>query len=684
MKISSLSLCLLVGLVSPAWADVTVPSIFSEHAVLQKLGKVPIWGKADPAEKVTVTLDKVTASTQAGPDGKWRVNLDLSGIGQGPFSLVIAGKNTLTIPDVVVGDVWVCSGQSNMAFHLSDALAAKEEIAGSANPMLRNFDVGLGTKPTPQDECRGVWTVASPEKSGSFSAVGYFFGKKLQRELKVPVGLIHTSWGGTPVEAWMSAEGLSKDPDLKAGMDRRVKYVEDYPKLLAEYGTQLESWQQKYQRADKPTANLADYVADTVPSEGWKTVTLPAKFQALGLPNAGAMWLRKKVQMANDPASHGDMLLVLGIIKGFETVYLNGQKISEATPKITSMGEKRVIKLLPAQLKEGENTLCVRIYNPAQGLEVLLPTGPRLGGVPLSKEWEAKAEYEFPALDQQTLASFPVAPSMPEAPFVRSTHLFNAMINPLIPYGIKGAIWYQGESNADRAFQYRTALSLMISDWRSRWEVGDFPFYLCQLANYMGKLNEPRDSDWAELRESQAKTLAIPNTGMAVLVDIGEEANIHPKNKKDAGERLALVALAKTYGKNIPYSGPTYDAMSVEGDKVRLKFQHLDGGLDAKPVPETFQPTSTAPDTTRKLVRNSPQSELEGFMICGEDRHWKWADAKIDGATVVVSSPAVPKPVAVRYAWENNPTCNLYNKAGLPAVPFRTDDFPPATLNRKY
>lgn len=261
--------------------------------------------------------------------------------------------------------------------------------------------------------------------------------------------------------------------------------------------------------------------------------------------------------------------------------------------------------------------------------------------------------------------------------------LFNGMIHPILPYAISGVIWYQGESNAGRAYQYRTAFPLMIADWRKHWNQGDFPFYFCQLANYMAKKPEPGDSAWAELREAQAMTLARANTGQAVLIDIGESGDIHPRNKKDAGERLALIALAKDYNKSIPYSGPVYDSMNIAGGKATIKFKHVDEGLVAKPLPETFVVKSQTNETA-PLVRNSPASQLEGFAICGEDKKWVWADAKIDGQTVVVWSDKVPAPVAVRYAWADNPTCNLYNTAGLPASPFRTDDFPPTTKDAKY
>lgn len=262
-------------------------------------------------------------------------------------------------------------------------------------------------------------------------------------------------------------------------------------------------------------------------------------------------------------------------------------------------------------------------------------------------------------------------------------HLFNGMIHPLIPCAMRGVIWYQGESNTSSAHQYRTTFPLMIKDWRSRWTEGDFPFYFCQLPNFKEKKVQPGESAWAELRDAQTSALDLPNTGQAILIDIGEEGDLHPPNKKDAGERLARIALARTYGQNVAWSGPVFDSMTAKDGKVHIRFQHAAGGLVARPLPETY-PLKTSSSKMIPLVRNSPQSELEGFAVCGEDRQWKWADAKIEGDSVSVWSPQVPTPVAVRYAWADNPTCNLYNGNGLPAAPFRTDDFPGLTHGNKY
>jgi sialate O-acetylesterase len=321
----------------------------------------------------------------------------------------------------------------------------------------------------------------------------------------------------------------------------------------------------------------------------------------------------------------------------------------------------------PALLKEGVNQLAVRLFAPAE------PPGfswfPSLGTTKILGGWMAMAEYALPPLDPAAKKAVPPLTGQHVLP----GRLFNGMVHPILPYAIRGVLWYQGESNTGNASLYRTSFPLLIKDWRQHWQQGDFPFYFCQLANYRAKTNQPGESVWAELREAQAKTRSVPNTGMAVLIDTGESEDIHPQSKQIAGERLAKIALAKTYGREVVPSGPSYASMKIEGSAIRLIFDHLGGGLVAKEVPATYDVMRKA-GKTAPLVRNSPHSQLEGFAICGADKRWVWAEAKIDGDTVLVSSKQVPSPIAVRYGWADNPTCNLYNAAGLPASPFRTDN----------
>jgi sialate O-acetylesterase len=511
---TALSLFIVLALSCVVSADIRLPAIIGDNMVLQRGLRATIWGWADAGEKVTAAGSwGGKAETTAGEDGKWMVKVDLPAA-TGPFEITIAGKNTITLKNVLVGEVWVCSGQSNMEWPLRQAADANAEISAANYPQIRHFTVQKRVSDKPESDCAGKWLVCSPRTAWGFSAVGYFFGRDLHKQLDAPIGLIHTSWGGTPAEAWTSRDFLERDGDFKPILERYEEAIVKYPVLKEKY-------EQEMKRAEEEAAKLK----------------------------------------------------------------AEGQKV---------------------------------------------PRRPRIEP--------------------------PIGPGNSNSP----TGLYNGMLAPLMPYGIRGAIWYQGEANADRAHQYRKLFPAMIKCWRDKWGQGDFPFLYVQLANYMAVNPEPADSEWAELREAQLMTLAQPNTGMAVIIDIGEANNIHPRNKQDVGRRLALWALAKTYGRDVVYSGPTYQLMAVEGNKAVLHFQHVGGGLVAK-----------------------GGEPLKGFAIAGADHKFVWADAKIEGDTVVVSSPQVAEPVAVRYAWANNPVCNLYNKEGLPASPFRADDLPGLTINKK-
>jgi len=661
------------------WADVKLPAIISDHMVLKKTSRVPIWGKADPGEQVTVSLNRQIANASADATGAWMTTLNLKDSAQGPFELTVEGKNKLTLSDVVVGEVWVASGQSNMEFMLQNTNDAAAEIACSSHPLLRQFIVKKNPTSEALEDTEGKWIAASPKTTGVFSAVGYFFANRLRSELQVPVGLVNTSWGGTPSEAWTSVEAMDSVPDLKASRERLWATMKGYPDKKQAFVDRLRAWIKENGREDKPVSDAAAFADVDIPTDGWGRVQLPGMAATPGLPQAGAIWLRKEVHIRAKLASALPLTLP---IDGFDSVYWNGKLFKQTSYQdFPGTGYIRRYSIPLPEIKEGKNILAIRLYEPICPAKF---TGePKACLISLAGEWLAKAEYGFPALDAQKIASAPQPPVNPPGPQNVASFLFNGMIHPILPYAISGVIWYQGESNVGRAYQYRTAFPLLIADWRKQWNQGDFPFYFCQLANFTPKTTEPGDSAWAELREAQSKALALPNTGQAVLIDIGESGDIHPRNKKDVGERLAFIALVKDYGKAIPYSGPVYDAMKVESGKVILSFQHTDGGLAARPLAETYDVKSQAKEIA-PLVRNSPGSQLEGFALCGEDKRWVWADAKIDGNTVIVWSEKVPAPVAVRYAWANNPTCNLFNGAGLPSSPFRTDDFTPVTMDGKY
>ncbi|MBI1930030.1 sialate O-acetylesterase [Candidatus Poribacteria bacterium] len=479
-------------------AEVKPAGIFTDNLVLQQGIEVPIWGTGEPGEKVTVALNAQTKVCTTQNDGRWMVKLDPLKAG-GPFELMITGENTITLKNVLVGEVWVCAGQSNMEWPVNDSANSTEEIANANYPQIRLFTVPRRAANTPQNDVNGEWQQCSPATIGNFSAVAYFFGRELQKSINVPIGLIHTSWGGTRAELWTSRRALESEPELKGIIDGYKQKLTAYAKAMVTYQKVLE-------------------------------------------------------------------------------------KHNRAVAKAKEKGKKP-----------------------------------------------------------------PPDPTPPKAPGKEPSTLYNGMIAPLLPYAIRGVIWYQGESNAGGASRYRSLFPAMIKNWREDWGQGAFPFLFVQLANFIDRKPEPSESLWAELREAQLMARSVPKTAMVVTIDIGDAKDIHPKNKQEVGRRLSLTAQAIAYDKKIVYSGPIYKSMQLEGSKVRLSFDHIGSGLEAK------------------------GEKLTGFAIAGKNRKFVWADARIEGNTVVVWSDQVSKPVAVRYAWADNPECNLYNKEGLPASPFRTD-----------
>jgi sialate O-acetylesterase len=659
-----------------ARADVKLPPIFSDHMVLERSGKTPIGGRADPGEPVVITVGEKTLKTAADGEGKWRVELDLKKSPKGPFEIAVAGHNQVIIHDVVVGEVWLASGQSNMEFQLKNADDAQAEIVQSSNPLLRQFRVAKKSRPAPAEECAGEWTVAAPKTSGDFSAIGYFYGKRLQQELHVPIGIINASWGGTISEAWTSKEAIDKVEKLKKWNEAGLKLTAEFPAKRHAFVAAFAEWLKANGREDKPAAAPEVFAGMEVSKEGWIPVTLPSKPGGKDSLGNGAIWIRKEVDV---PASvvGKEIKINLGDVKGFDRAYWNGQKIFETTYQTYPGAGFRSYFPIPVNLlKKGVNVLAVRIYSPAEPAALVsAPLQFYVGPINLAGEWLMKKEYELPVLDPEALASAPKPPA--PAPGLQASGIYNGVIAPLTSYAISGVIWYQGESNTSRAYDYRVAFPLLIKDWREKWG-RELPFYFCQLANMNPKIAVPAESDWAELREAQSMTLSLPKTGQAVLIDLGESEDIHPRDKVDVGDRLARIALAKRYGRQVVFSGPMYESKQIDGNKVRIKFDHVEGGLTARRLADTY-PVKSILSQVAPLVRNSPESELEGFAICGEDRKFVWADAKIEGDTVVVWSDKVSNPTAVRYGWADNPTCNLYNAAGLPASPFRTDDFPGRT-----
>jgi sialate O-acetylesterase len=528
---------LFVSGLAGAWcgaghAAVRVPAIIGEHMMLQAGAHTPIYGWANPGEAVAVSVGEAKIATTTGADGKWQVVFkDLKPTAT-PVVVSIAGNNTLTYQDVLIGDVWLCSGQSNMALPVRRVLGRDVnnlQGLGQANhPQMRLFKLPKDTELDPQPDCKGSWAVCTPAEAREFSALGYFFGREIHRVEKIPIGLVNACRGGSSGQMWTSLEGLQSEPALANYLNQILAAKADYPQRKEAYLK-------------------------------WKEAT--------------ARW----------PET----------LKRWETE--SAKALAEGSPP-------------PAKPEKPLATLAR-----PEGMDA----------------WE----------DQVMSAP---------------TVLFNSMIAPIIPFGIKGAIWYQGEGNADEWELYRTLFPAMVRDWRKRWDRGDFPIHTVQLSSYRPSRTEPGESNWAAFREIQTQLQTIvANSGMAVTVDIGNPDDIHPLSKAEVGRRLSLVALAKTYNNPLDYSGPLYQRMEIQGGNIRLHFTQVGGGLAAK-----------------------GDKPLKRFAIAGADKKFAWGDAKIDGRTVVVSCPQVPTPVAVRYAWDINPDgCNLFNAAGLPASPFRTDDW---------
>lgn len=628
-------------------AEVKLPRIFNSNMVLQRGIENPIWGWADKGEQITIIFNNHSVRTKTDKNGKWSVKLPAQEYG-GPYSLTVKGKNTIVFDNILIGEVWVCSGQSNMEWQVANSVNGENEIATANFPKIRLFTVPKTVAQFPNDDISsGEWEECSPETVSDFSAVGYFFGRHIFRELNVPIGLIHTSWGGTVAETWSSAETISKDPDLKGNLSDLQKL--DLSKYKEEKMVQIKKiLGGEVSDKDLGMENGKAVWADPdFNDSGWKTIKTPVYWEQQGYADIdGIGWYRKEIILTEEQANT-NAVLHLGKIDDADITFVNGVEIG----KTNSYDKNRVYSIESKILKQGKNLITVRVDD----------TGGNGGIWGDSKEMylDFKNEKMDISGDWKFRISKAMAGNLNIGPNSYPTLLFNGMINPILPYGIKGAIWYQGESNAGRAKQYQRVFPDMIKDWRTHWNQGDFPFLFVSLANFNPPVETPGESDWAELRESQTKTLSLPNTGMALAIDIGEANDIHPKNKQDVGKRLALNALKITYNKDIVFSGPMFKSVEFKDGKAFITFTETGSGLKAK----------------------DKYGYLKGFTIAGADKKFKWAKAEImDNQTVVVYSKEINDPKSVRYGWANNPDdVNLYNMEGLPANPFRTDEWPGIT-----
>jgi sialate O-acetylesterase len=640
-------------------ANISLPSLFSDHMMLQRDMNVPVWGTADPNGVVAVEFMDQKVNALSDDAGKWKVMLKPLKSG-GPYELKISGTDTHIIRDVLVGEVWLGSGQSNMEMPLAGwgkIENYEQEIAEASYPNIRLFQVNrrMSLKPKKDVPADG-WRVCSPENIPDFSSTAYFFGRTLHNELEVPIGLIHSSWGGTIIEAWMSPESLQPMPSF---FQRIVKLNSMTEALQKEYDIPtdddlfhliMKRWQDEIPKMDRGLNDPGgDWASCELKTNGWNTMVLPNNWENEGLPGLdGIVWFRKEIDIPSSWAGK-EMFLNISPVDDIDYTYFNGVLIGSMegweTPRSYPVPEDLI--------KAGPNVITIRVRDNLGGggiwgdpaLFNLSLNGQR--SISLAGLWDYRVGLDWNELS--TPALNPYNPNFP-------TLLSNGMIEPLIPYAIRGVIWYQGESNTGRAYQYRELFPRLIRDWRRRWNQEDFPFLFVQLANFMPVKDQPIEDSWAELREAQLLTLSEPNTGMAVAIDIGDADDIHPKNKQEVGRRLALNALKMAYGQDICASGPIYENMQIENEKIRLTFSKIADGL---------------------IIENG--KDLKGFAIAGEDRVFRWAEAEIDGDTVILWHPQIKDPVAARYAWASNPICNLYNSAGLPASPFRTDDWPGIT-----
>jgi sialate O-acetylesterase len=645
MKKHTVLLFLMVSIMVSA--NVRMPLLFSDGMVLQRNKPIPVWGWADANEKVEVHFNKQTKTTTADKNGKWLVRLD-SEIAGGPYELSIKGKNKIVIKNVLVGEVWICSGQSNMEFQVSKAMNSKEEIEDSNYPMIRHFGVAQDLSGSPKEDLKaGKWAVCSKETVSDFTAIGYFFAKKLYAELKIPIGIINTSWGGTCVETWTSREAFENSEDFKA-MITEIPML-DIDSISKNYAKIMRERIEKIQGSEVSTANETTFKELTYNDTSWAELNVPGLWENQPLEDLdGVVWMRKTITLSAEDAKK-EAVLSLSKIDDEDITYVNGIEVG----RNTIWEAQRVYPVPTNILKAGVNVIAVRVIDNTGGggiygdsSDLKLTLGNKI--IPLEGKWKFKVVVVNTVLSPNSYPSL----------------LYNAMVNTLIPYAFQGVLWYQGEANVWRAKQYKKAFPLMINDWRTKWNQGNFPFYFVQLSTFNEfNGNSKVGSRWAELREAQTQTLQLPNTGMVVTTDIGNAKDIHPTNKQDVGKRLAAIALNNNYGKKMVYSGPIYKSSEIKEDQIILTFDSIGSGL------------STSDNT----------ENVKGFEIAGADKVFYPAKAIIKDNKVIVSSEKVQNPVAVHYGWADDASdANLYNKEIFPASPFRTDDWEMITANEKY
>lgn len=649
-------------------ADVPAPlildGVFSDHMVMQRDMPLPVFGTAAPGSDISVALadgsgPARTAQGRCGADGRWKAMLPPVPAG-GPYTLsASAGTNRCAITNVLMGDVWVCSGQSNMEWPLNRATNGQAEVAAARHPQMRLLDVPR----RPADDERPIacrWRVCTPESAAGFSAVGYFFGRDLQAALKVPVGLIDSSWGGSPAEAWTPRSTLEQTPALSNVLARHAQVLADYPDALARYqaalaaATAVDATNRPMHHTDTGNLGVSNgWASADISENGWTNMVLPRAWEPV-LPIDGAVWFRRTVELP--PAWQGQPLrLSLGTIDDFDTTYVNGQPVGSKGPKDgETWSQARLYELPATATMTGRLVVAVRVFDHFGGggftgapadLALIAPGGERLS---LAGPWRYRVERGLnPALLRQ--AQRPSPPMGPDHPF-RPAALYSGMIADLARLPIRGAIWYQGESNAGRAAEYAELLSAMVGGWRKAWNQ-PFPFLVVQLANFMRPPQQPEDSGWARLRDSQRQAVdAMPPAALITTIDVGEAADIHPRNKQEVGRRLALAARHLVHGEqHLVWRGPVATGVTCDGNRLAVAFDLCGSHLE-------------------------PQSAVQYVAVAGRDGVFRWADSRVEGDLLIAASADVAQPVAIRYAWASNPAgANLRNREGLPAYPFHLE-----------
>lgn len=637
---AALAIAALLG-TQTSTAQVKLPRLVRDSMILQRDTKISLWGWATPKEKVSVRFNNKRYNTTTGADGKWRLWLAATPAG-GPYSMEIAGSNKIELKDILVGDVYLCAGQSNMVHQMSlhSVLYAKD-VATANNPQIRQFWVpNVNDMNGPRaDLAAGNWKWANPEDVRNFSAVAYFFARDLYERYKVPIGIINASIGGTPIESWMSEEALQPFANLAATLQRNkdTAYINNLQRRAAAANKPAPI-------KDKGLTGPLHWYDPVYQPKAWRTIAIPGYWEDQGIKDLnGTLWYRRDIDI---PASMTgkEARVFLGRIHDADVLYINGKQVGNTT----YLYPQRRYNVPAGLLKAGKNTFAIRVsnYNGKGGFVSDKPYYVFAGSdtISLTGYWQYKVGEVFEPVTN------PVPP--PVAAQNQPMANYNAMIAPILHYTIKAFCWYQGESNAGRPDEYARLQPALIADWRSRWNQGELPFLYVQLPGYMDVNYRPEESSWAAFREAQMKSLAVPNTAMAIAIDLGEWNDVHPDNKKSVGDRLALAARAIIYGeKGLEYSGPLYQSASIEGNKIVVSFTHTGGGLIA--------------------LDNEP---LSNFAIAGADKKFVWATATIENGKVVVSSEQVAEPKFVRYAWSDNPdNPNLGNRERLPASPFRTD-----------